>query len=93
MIPGLGPTTIYVVISLAAQKMTFSIKDFFSKFDQIRIRSHSLKKSLMENFSFGAVFTIINELICRSPPLAIIMNVRVCQRNACCKKKRNCNCF
>ena len=44
-----------------AQKMKFSIKDFFSKCDQIRtllrIRSHLLKKSLMENFIFYAVIT------------------------------------
>ena len=37
-----------------AQKMTFSINDFFSKCDQIRsilrIWSHLLKRSLMENF-------------------------------------------
>ena len=36
------------------QKMKFSAKDFFSKCDQIcrklRIWSHILKKSLMENF-------------------------------------------
>ena len=42
-----------------AQKMKFSIKDFFSKCDQIgsflRIWSHLLKKSLMENFIFWAV--------------------------------------
>ena len=42
-----------------AQKMKFSIKDFFSKCDQIRrklrICSHLLKKSLMENFIFCAV--------------------------------------
>ena len=42
-----------------AQKMKFSIKDFFSKCDQIRkklrIWSHLLKKSLMENFIFCAV--------------------------------------
>ena len=41
------------------QKMKFSIKDFFSKCDQIRsflwIWSHLLKKSLMENFNFRAV--------------------------------------
>ena len=40
----------------AAQKMKFSIKDFFSKCEQIRsflqIWSHLLKKSLMENFAF-----------------------------------------
>ena len=42
--------------------MKFSIKDFFNKCDQIRsflrIRSHLLKKSLMENFSFCAVTVI-----------------------------------
>ena len=42
-----------------AQKMKFSIKDFFSKCDQIRrklrIWSHLLKKSLMENFILCAV--------------------------------------
>ena len=40
----------------AAQKVKFSIKDFFSKSDQLRsfLRtwSHLLKKSLMENFIF-----------------------------------------
>ena len=47
-----------------AQKMKFSIKDFFSKCDQIcsflRIWSHLLKKSLMENFIFCAVLCAIN---------------------------------
>ena len=42
-----------------AQKTKFSIKDFFSKCDQIssflRIWSHLLKKSLMENFFFCTV--------------------------------------
>ena len=42
-----------------AQKMEFSIKDFFSKCDQIRnflwIWSHLLQKSLMDNFIFCAV--------------------------------------
>ena len=37
-----------------AQKMNISIKDLFSKFDKIRrklrIWSHLVKKSLMENF-------------------------------------------
>ena len=44
---------------ITAQKMKFSIKDLFSKCDQIlsfqRIWSHLLKKSLMENFIFCAV--------------------------------------
>ena len=43
-------------ISIIAQKMKFSIKDFISKCDQIRsfqrIWSHLRKKSLMENFIF-----------------------------------------
>ena len=41
-----------------AQKMKFSIKDFFSKCDQIRnlrIWSHLMKKSSMGNFIFCAV--------------------------------------
>ena len=44
------------------QKMKFFIMDFFSKCDQIRsflrIWSHLLKKSLMENFNFCAVFCL-----------------------------------
>ena len=46
-----------------AQKMKFSIKDFFSKCNQIRRKlrtwSHFLKKSLMENFIFCAVWFVI----------------------------------
>ena len=46
--------------TFTAQKMEFSIKDFFIKCDQFRwklqIRSHLLKKSLMENFIFCALF-------------------------------------
>ena len=42
-----------------AQKMKFSIKDLFSKCNQIcrklRIWSHLLRKSLMEKFIFYAV--------------------------------------
>ena len=45
--------------SYTAQKMKFSIKNFFSKCDQIRrklrIWSHILKKSLIENFIFCPV--------------------------------------
>ena len=44
---------------LNAQKIKFSIKDFFSKYDQIRrklrIWLHVPKKSLMKNFIFCAV--------------------------------------
>ena len=44
---------------ILARKMKFSIKDFFSKCDQIRsflrIWSYLLKKYLMENFIFCTV--------------------------------------
>ena len=43
-------------------KKKFSIKDFFNKCDQmrrkLRIWSHLLKKSLMENFIFCAVYVL-----------------------------------
>ena len=46
-------------MSVITQKMKFFITDFFSKCDQIRrflrIWSHLLKKSVMENFIFCAV--------------------------------------
>ena len=46
-------------LPVTAQKMKFSIKDFHNKCDQIRrklrIWSHLLIKSLMENFNFCAV--------------------------------------
>ena len=55
-----------------AQKMKFSIKDFFSKCDQIRrklrILSHLLKKSLMENIIFYAVSVIFSTLPKYEPP-------------------------
>ena len=48
------------LVYYTAHKMKFSIKDFFSKYDQIRsfmlIWSHLLKKSLLlENFIFCVV--------------------------------------
>ena len=47
-------------LTTTVQKIKFSIKDFFNKCDQIRsfllIWSHLLKKSLMENFIFCAVW-------------------------------------
>ena len=49
-----------------AQKRKFSIKEFFSKCDQIRrklrIWSHLLKKPLMKNFIFYAVRSAYNKL-------------------------------
>ena len=51
----------HITLSLH-KKMKFSIKDFFSKCDQIRsflrIWSHVLKKCLMENFIFYAVCSV-----------------------------------
>ena len=48
-----------ILVTITAQKMKFSIRDFFSKYDQIRrkgrIWSHLLKKFLMENFYFCVV--------------------------------------
>ena len=53
----------------AAQEMKFSMKDFFSKCDQIRsflqIWPHLLKKSLMENFISCAVLN--SNFLIRSP--------------------------
>ena len=49
-------------VFITAQKMKFSIKDFFSKYDQIsrklQIWSHLLKKSLMESYIFRAVYAL-----------------------------------
>ena len=48
-----------IEFNVTVQKMKFSIKDFFSKCNQIRrklrIWSHLLKKSSMENFIFCTV--------------------------------------
>ena len=50
-----------------AQKMKFSVKAFFGKFDQIhrflRIWSHLLKKSLMENFIFCSVLGVLSKKV------------------------------
>ena len=50
------------VSKVTAQKMKFFIEGFFSKCDQIRrklrIWSHLLKKSSMENFTFCAVILV-----------------------------------
>ena len=43
--------------------MKFSIKDFFSKCDQIR--SHLLKKSLIENFIFAQCMSVSNIVVHR----------------------------
>ena len=51
------------MVSNTAQKMKFSVKDFFNRCDQIRIflriLSHLLKKSLTKSFIFCAVGLIV----------------------------------
>ena len=65
----------------SAQKMKFSIKDFFSKCDQIRrklrILSHLLKKSLMENFIFWAIGVETVPLMWNYPHQKISWNFRI----------------
>ena len=66
-----------------AQNMKLSVKDFFSKcyqiFRKLRIWWHLLKKSLMKNFSFCAVFSL-NTLEAYSEP---------CQTSKCFAKLVN----
>ena len=74
---------VWTTITLAAQKMKFSIKDFFIKCDQIRgklrIWSHLMKKSLMENFIFCAV-TVARISIPTLPSICNEMNLLNCSR-------------
>ena len=60
-------TPVSVSSMFTAHKMKFSIKDFFSKCDQIRsflrIWSHLLKKSSMENFIFCVVVVLLKSSI------------------------------
>ena len=55
-----------LVISTTEQKKKFSVKDIFNKCDQIRsflrIWSHLLKKSLMENFVFMQCIELLTKL-------------------------------
>ena len=58
-LPMYSTFTVKNIILCTAQKMKFSIEDFFSKCDEIhrklRIWSHLLKKSLTQNFIFCAM--------------------------------------
>ena len=68
------------------QKIKFSIKDFFSKCNQIRsflrVWSHLLKKSLTENFIFCAVhggrFIFIALCLCHQFPWATENDLQHC---------------
>ena len=48
---------LFITSTYTTQKIKFSIKDFFSKYDQIQTVDlpHLLKKSVTENFNFCAV--------------------------------------
>ena len=58
-------------VLFTAQKMKFHIKDFFSKCDlirrKLRIWSHFLKKSLMENLIFCAIVSFTKN---STPPMS-----------------------
>ena len=63
------PDSAILLLHSRHKKMKFFIKDFFSKYDQmhsfLRIYSHLLKKSLMENFIFCAVILLFFQcLVC-----------------------------
>ena len=64
-------------ITFTAQKMKFFIKDFVSKCDQIcsflRIWSHLLKKSLMENFIVCAVFYLKLQILSSNQKLEVAL--------------------
>ena len=68
LVLGIRLCVVWFALRITAQKMKFSINDFFSKCDQIcsflQNWSHLLKKSLMENFIFCAVdiFAIIKKI-------------------------------
>ena len=53
---------VFLRMVFTTQKLKFSIKNFFSKYDQIRkklrVWSHLLKKPIMENFIFCAVVNL-----------------------------------
>ena len=58
------------LVAIIAQKMKFPIEDFFNKYDQIRrklrIWSYLLKKSLMENFFFYALYIQLHFIFSRT---------------------------
>ena len=71
-------------VPYTVQKMKFSIKDFFSKYNQIRrklrIWSHLLKKSLIENFNFCALkdelfWISFERFFCNSKTLFFLYNL------------------
>ena len=74
------------VVLYNAQKMRFSIKDYFSKCDQIRrelrIWSYLLKKSSMKNFIFCALIEYLQATVSEYDHGDIILNIRI--TSPCC---------
>ena len=70
-------TKIQASSNFIARKMKFSIKDFFSKCDQVRsslrIWSHLLKKSLMEKFYFLCSVFVLRLFLCGNKSLYLTM--------------------
>ena len=70
-------------------KNEVTINDFFSQCDQIRsfmrIRSHLLKKSLMENFIFYIVKNLRNYQIYKTIRSTFSLFENFCQNSACLK--------
>ena len=73
-----------IITGDTAQKMKFSIKDFFSKCDQVhrklRIWSHLLKRSITENFVFCAVYGVNRWSVIKKRIFRVFQFVCVC----CC---------
>ena len=74
------------VVLYNAQKMRFSIKDYFSKCDQIRrelrIWLYLLKKSSMKNFIFCALIEYLQATVSEYDHGDIILNI--CNTSPCC---------
>ena len=83
---------------VTAQKMKFSIKDFFNKCDQVRsflrIWSHLLKKTLMENFIYCALSSLLSKndksshRMCSAKKL-FLKTSQISQGNTCTKIFKN----
>ena len=71
--------------------MKFSIKNIFSKYDEIgsflRSRSHLLKKSLMENFIFCAVLFLKKRLLLKPLLFTVSNKLLICSL----LKQKGCN--
>ena len=87
------PVNLFPNVSYTVQKMKFSIKDFISKYDQIRrklrIWSHLLKKSWLDNFTFCAVLELFLKKVMPTEPLSVTLGAAPIFSN----KPSLCSCF